>query len=174
MPHNRRTAHDAHHDVPHDLPHDLPHDAGYGAGYGARDDSGELHSVHAPYAPECAPDGASGDAPGCPRPHTGPSRWQNALLGPLLCTAGMAVTLTTLLTGCGDKTPPGEEVTMRACRICHGADRICADIGKLDRAGWEKTVDRMIAGGASVTPEERVAVIDWLATRKPGDKPLCP
>lgn len=82
--------------------------------------------------------------------------------------------LPTLLTGCGDNTPPGEVATMRACRICHGTDRICADIGRLDRAGWEKTVDRMIAGGASVTPEERTAVIDWLATRKPGEAPLCP
>ena len=79
-----------------------------------------------------------------------------------------------LLAGCGDKTPPGEAVVMRACRICHGAERICADIGKLDRAGWEKTVDRMITGGANVGPDERAAVIDWLATRKPGDKPLCP
>lgn len=79
-----------------------------------------------------------------------------------------------LLGGCGDKTPPGEAVVMRACRICHGAERICADIGTLDRAGWEKTVDRMIAGGANVAPNERAAVIDWLATRKPGEKPLCP
>lgn len=79
-----------------------------------------------------------------------------------------------LLAGCGDKTPPGEAVVMRACRICHGAERICADIGKLDRAGWEKTVDRMIAGGANIAPDERAPVIDWLATRKPGDKSLCP
>lgn len=158
MPHSRRTAHDAHHDVPHD------------AAYGARDDSGELHSGRAPYAPE----GASRTGSGCARPHTGPSGWWGALPDALVCSAWLAVTLATLLTGCGDKTPPGEVATMRACRICHGADRICADIGKLDRAGWEKTVDRMIAGGASVTPEERVAVIDWLATRKPGDKTLCP
>lgn len=97
-------------------------------------------------------------------------RFSRAL--PLLL--GLAVLLPALLAGCGEKTPPGEAATMRACRICHGMDRICGDIGRLDRAGWEKTVDRMIAGGASVTPEERTAVIDWLATRKPGEAPLCP
>ena len=95
-----------------------------------------------------------------------------AALAPFALTVILAVTAT--LTGCGEKAPPGEVTVMRACRICHGADRICADIGKLDRAGWEKTVDRMIAGGANVTPEERIVVIDWLSARKPGDKPLCP
>lgn len=95
-----------------------------------------------------------------------------AALAPFALAVILAVTAT--LTGCGEKTPPGEVTVMRACRICHGTDRICADIGKLDRAGWEKTVDRMIAGGANVAPEERAAVIDWLATRKPSEKPLCP
>lgn len=105
---------------------------------------------------------------------SGSSGWLGSLFGPQILTAGLAVALAALLAGCGDKTPPGEAVVMRACRICHGTERICADIGKLDRAGWEKTVDRMIAGGANVAPNERAAVIDWLAARKPDDKPLCP
>ncbi|GEM_PF-1189352 len=160
MPDARRTPHGARDDAHHDSGKSRPPHASRTAGntvahtrrYGA----------------------ASRAAPGCLRPHNAPARWLGVLLGPLVLAAGLAVTLGTLLTGCGDKTPPGEVVTMRACRICHGADRICADIGKLDRAGWEKTVDRMIAGGASVTPEERTVVIEWLSTRKPGDKPLCP
>ncbi len=117
-------------------------------------------------------------APEGPRPRKTPLRVPRLSLplGRLAAYAAVLALLASpaLLVGCGDKTPPGEAVVMRACRICHGAERICADIGKLDRAGWEKTVDRMIAGGANVAPGERAAVIDWLATRKPGDKPLCP
>ena len=32
-----------------------------------------------------------------------------------------------------------------------------------DRAGWEASVDRMIQNGAQLTPEERDAVVDFLA-----------
>lgn len=173
MPHIRTT--------PHGIPHDVCNDV--------RNTFGDIRSPHtlctrhaASHATArtqgraqgrtAASDAALCDAPG----HGGPTRWLGVPRFPrplpfFLCLIGL---LPTLLTGCGDNTPPGEVATMRACRICHGTDRICADIGRLDRAGWEKTVDRMIAGGASVTPEERTAVIDWLATRKPGEAPLCP
>ncbi len=151
--------------------------------HGAPRDSGELRNPHALCPGRAAAQAAASARTNAAASRTiacddtgrgGLSRRLGFLLGPLVCTAGLAVALASLLTGCGDNTPPGEVATMRACRICHGTDRICADIGRLDRAGWEKTVDRMIAGGASVTPEERTAVIDWLATRKPGEAPLCP
>ena len=158
MPH----AHRASHADPLHVPHDTAHAAARDAINDARRAFGEPPAPHAPRT--------TGNAAVA----NGPSRWLGALLGPLVLTAGLVMTLGTLLTGCGDKTPPGEVAVMRACRICHGTERICADIGKLDRAGWEKTVDRMIAGGANVTPEERIVVIDWLSARKPGDKPLCP
>lgn len=179
MPHVRRAPRANPPHAPLHAPHAAAHVAAHDVRHAFREPSGP-HGPHtagsttgntAAHPGECASCRA---VPGDLRPHAGPSRWLDALLGPLACTVGLAVALTTLLTGCGDKTPQGEAVVMRACRICHGTERICADIGKLDRAGWEKTVDRMIAGGASVTPEERTAVIDWLSTRKPGDKPLCP
>lgn len=172
MPHARRAHHEALHEVPlpeHHATHQdsdarrnpaPPRIAGNTIGHR----SASTHGCRA----------ASRTVPGGLMSHTGPTQGISALLGPLVLTAGLVMTLATLLAGCGDKTPPGEVVVMRACRICHGADRICADIGKLDRAGWEKTVDRMIAGGANVTPEERTVVIDWLSARNPGDKPLCP
>ncbi|RXF77161.1 hypothetical protein EKK70_07930 [Desulfovibrio sp. DS-1] len=158
MPHARR--------VPHAEPLHAPRAAArVAARVTAHDARHAFEEPSDPHAPRTTGNTTGSNAP---------SRWLGALLGPQACTVGVAMALATLLTGCGDKTPPGETVVMRACRICHGTERICADIGKLDRAGWEKTVDRMIAGGASVTPEERAAVIDWLSTRKPGDKPLCP
>lgn len=130
-----------------------------------------------PHAPRC-PATPCDHGPEVPRPRGNTPRLArpSSPIGQLAAHAAVLALLVSpaLLAGCGDKTPPGEAVVMRACRICHGAERICADIGKLDRAGWEKTVDRMIAGGASVTPGERTVVIDWLAARKPGDKPLCP
>lgn len=91
----------------------------------------------------------------------------------LLSLAVPAVIVATALWGCNGKPPAGEAVVMRACRICHGADRICAQLGTLDRAGWQELVDRMVAGGAHVTPGERSEVVDWLASRKPGAIPPC-
>jgi len=63
---------------------------------------------------------------------------------------------------------------MRVCRVCHGADRLCVGLGKLDEKGWDEVVGRMVASGASLTTEERPLVARWLASRKPGDKPPCP
>jgi len=49
------------------------------------------------------------------------------------------------------------------CTSCHNRTRI--DKARKDRAGWEKTVDRMIKKGATLNTRERDAVIDHLASR---------
>jgi len=55
----------------------------------------------------------------------------------------------------------GEELVNTRCTVCHTRERI--DAASKDRAGWEATVDRMISYGAQLTPEEREAVLDYLA-----------
>lgn len=82
--------------------------------------------------------------------------------------------LSLTLFGCAGGQDKGEEVTMRACRVCHGADRLCESLGKLDEKGWDEVVGRMVASGASLTTEERTLVTRWLASRKRGEKPPCP
>jgi len=58
--------------------------------------------------------------------------------------------------------PAGKAIVENACAKCHGLSRV--NSAKKDIAGWEKTVDRMIKKGANVKPEEKDAVLKYLAT----------
>jgi hypothetical protein len=50
------------------------------------------------------------------------------------------------------------------CTVCHTRERIDAKKASgADRAAWEETVDRMIGRGAQLSPEEREAVLSFLA-----------
>lgn len=49
----------------------------------------------------------------------------------------------------------------RACTICHTRERV--DNASKDADGWAATIDRMIDKGAPVSPDERRALIDFLA-----------
>jgi mono/diheme cytochrome c family protein len=51
----------------------------------------------------------------------------------------------------------------RACGVCHGLERPLSKT--FDRAGWEKTVERMHANGAEVDQEERAQVVAYLLTK---------
>jgi hypothetical protein len=50
-----------------------------------------------------------------------------------------------------------------ACLPCHGTDVI--EQQRLSRAQWEREVDKMIRWGAPVQPDDRSALIDFLAER---------
>lgn len=75
-------------------------------------------------------------------------------------------------TQAGQKGDPAGTV-MNKCSVCHNTERICEDLGKMDRKAWEKTIKRMIGHGADVTPQDVPAVADYLAGLKPGTKPVC-
>jgi hypothetical protein len=51
----------------------------------------------------------------------------------------------------------------RACRACHADDLVTQQ--RLTRDGWGREVDKMIRWGARVTPEERGALVEFLASR---------
>jgi cytochrome c5 len=55
----------------------------------------------------------------------------------------------------------GEQLVQERCTVCHDLTRV--EAADYDRAGWEASVDRMIQNGAQLTPEERDAVVDFLA-----------
>ncbi|HOJ13101.1 MAG TPA: hypothetical protein PLS81_07720 [Deltaproteobacteria bacterium] len=62
---------------------------------------------------------------------------------------------------------------MRSCSACHDTARVCRALGTRDAAGWERTIKRMVAKGASLGTEDIQAAAGLLATLAPGSKPVC-
>ena len=56
-----------------------------------------------------------------------------------------------------------------ACMECHEARIILQQ--RLSKPAWTKEVDKMIKWGAVVEPKDRDALIDYLSTNFPVDKP---
>jgi cytochrome c5 len=65
----------------------------------------------------------------------------------------------------GQQAYNGASLLESRCSVCHSADR--AKSKKKDRAGWEKTVLRMISNGANLSDTEKSALIDYLAKNYP-------
>lgn len=57
----------------------------------------------------------------------------------------------------------GNALIDERCTVCHSRERI--DQAQKTPEEWAATVDRMIGNGAQLSPEERQAVIDYLASR---------
>jgi hypothetical protein len=50
-----------------------------------------------------------------------------------------------------------------SCLPCHAEEMVAGQ--KLTRGQWEKEVDKMVRWGAHVKPEDRAALIDFLAAQ---------
>lgn len=61
----------------------------------------------------------------------------------------------------------------RACSACHSTARICEKLGDRKPEVWQQTVGRMKSNGAKLSDAEVTTVAEYLATAKPGSKPLC-
>lgn len=58
----------------------------------------------------------------------------------------------------------GVERVQAHCAICHSLDYIVMNSPFQDRAGWDKTVAKMVkVMGAPLAPEDVAAVVDYLA-----------
>ena len=58
---------------------------------------------------------------------------------------------------------PGREIVQSTCAICHSVDYIVMNSPFQDRAGWTKTVDKMMhVMGAPLSPEDAATVVDYL------------
>lgn len=55
----------------------------------------------------------------------------------------------------------GKKLLEERCTICHNLNRVYKH-KKMDKAGWEKEVSRMIRKGAKLNDAERKAVVDYL------------
>ena len=62
---------------------------------------------------------------------------------------------------------PGKAETQKLCSRCHDTDRSVSL--RQDRAGWRRTIEKMLAFGAKATDQEFNAVLDYLATNFPAD-----
>jgi mono/diheme cytochrome c family protein len=86
-----------------------------------------------------------------------------ALLGTPLAVAADSEALIQL------KDAPGREVTAAHCAQCHSLEYIPANAPALDRAGWQKTVQKMRERfGAPISDEEARAILDYLGTSYSG------
>jgi competence protein ComEA len=62
---------------------------------------------------------------------------------------------------------PGKEETQKLCSRCHDMDKSISI--NQDRAGWQRTIEKMLAFGAKATDQEFNAVLDYLAKNFPAD-----
>jgi cytochrome c5 len=57
----------------------------------------------------------------------------------------------------------GRDITMARCPICHSLDYITMNAPVMNRAAWQKTVQKMrVAFGAPVSDEEAAQILDYL------------
>lgn len=93
---------------------------------------------------------------------------------PVAAVGGALVVCALILAGCSGSasSPPAATGQVDAaaliaerCTRCHTTERI--DLAEHDRAGWQATVDRMVARGARLDEAEKAAVVDFLAQRRP-------
>src|SRR3954447_14867618 len=70
--------------------------------------------------------------------------------------------------GAGAQDMPGKAAAARVCIQCHEYERSVAP--RQNHAGWQATVDKMIALGAKGTPKEFEDIVDYLAATYPGEE----
>jgi hypothetical protein len=63
---------------------------------------------------------------------------------------------------------PGKEETQRLCSQCHELDKSFSL--SQDRAGWERTIEKMVAFGMKSTEQETKAVLEYLVKHFPADE----
>lgn len=63
------------------------------------------------------------------------------------------------------KAGPGHDLTVGRCVICHSLDYIPANAPAMNRAGWQKTIQKMRERfGAPITETEAQQILDYLAS----------
>jgi len=62
------------------------------------------------------------------------------------------------------KDGPGRDLTVGRCIICHSVEYIPANAPAMDRASWQKSVQKMRERfGAPITDDEAKQIVDYLA-----------
>ncbi|HET9448755.1 MAG TPA: cytochrome c [Steroidobacteraceae bacterium] len=59
---------------------------------------------------------------------------------------------------------PGRDLVVARCSVCHSVDYVQMNAPVLDRAGWEKSVRKMIDQfGAPISEADAKSILDYLA-----------
>ncbi len=67
------------------------------------------------------------------------------------------------------KDAPGRELASSECAICHSLEYIPSNAPAMDRAGWQKTVQKMRERfGAPITDEQAQVILDYLSAAYSG------
>uniref|UniRef100_A0A7C4RT86 Cytochrome c domain-containing protein n=1 Tax=Desulfatirhabdium butyrativorans TaxID=340467 RepID=A0A7C4RT86_9BACT len=69
--------------------------------------------------------------------------------------------------------PSPEAAILKSCTVCHGAAKICQQIGKKDEAQWKATIERMVKKGADLPANLQAPAAAYLAGTKAASGPLC-
>jgi hypothetical protein len=70
------------------------------------------------------------------------------------------------------KDAPGRDLTVGRCIVCHSLDYIPANAPAMNRAAWEKTLQKMKDRfGAPITDAEAKEVLDYLDASYSGKAP---
>jgi mono/diheme cytochrome c family protein len=88
-------------------------------------------------------------------------RYVSALLVPFI--AGLAIAAGEESTELQDA--PGRDLVVARCSVCHSVDYVQMNAPVLDRAGWQKSVRKMIDQfGAPIGEEDAKSILEYLAT----------
>lgn len=90
-------------------------------------------------------------------------------------TVGVGTTIAapaTEISADGLPAGPGHDTFVRVCSSCHTPDIVMDK--RLDRAGWEETVQMMIGRGATASESETEEIIDYLAKAYPARAAVSP
>jgi sulfite dehydrogenase (cytochrome) subunit B len=90
---------------------------------------------------------------------------------PLRCAAALAALFfANLASAAGEESlklqdAPGRDLVVARCSVCHSVDYVQMNAPVLDRAGWQKSVRKMIDQfGAPIGAEDAQRILDYLAT----------
>jgi sulfite dehydrogenase (cytochrome) subunit B len=89
----------------------------------------------------------------------------------LRSTTALVVLLTTGLAGAAGEESirlqegPDRDLVVARCSVCHSVDYVQMNAPVLDRAGWQKSVRKMIDQfGAPIGEEDASRIVEYLAT----------
>ena len=87
------------------------------------------------------------------------------------CAAALALALCAgLASAAGEESiqlqdAPGRELVLARCSVCHSVDYVQMNAPVMDRAGWQKSVRKMIDQfGAPIGEDDANRIIEYLAT----------
>ena len=84
-------------------------------------------------------------------------------------TALLVLLLASVAAAAGEETvelqdAPGRDLVVARCSVCHSVDYVQMNAPVLDRAGWQKSVRKMIDQfGAPIGEDDAQRILDYLA-----------